>query len=157
MSMDTQKTHIRWMIKRDMEQVMRIEASSFREPWTRADFERRMHNRHVIAKVIATDDNIVGYLVYELHRHYVQILNLAVDPYRRLQGIGRRLIDDQKTKIRQDTLRRCLWADVFGNNIPAQQFLNACGFACAEIWEDAWCYDDGTEDDVYRFVYSLEA
>ena len=60
------KVHIRWMIRRDMAEVLAIEADSFEYPWSEDDFIRCLRQRNVIGMVAELDDRIVGFMVYEL-------------------------------------------------------------------------------------------
>ena len=42
------RTHIRWMIRRDMPEVLAIEAASFEFPWLEDDFIRCLRQRNCI-------------------------------------------------------------------------------------------------------------
>ena len=60
--------HIRWMIRRDMPEVLDIESRSFDGPWSEEDFMRSLRQRNCIGMVAEHDDCIVGFMIYELHK-----------------------------------------------------------------------------------------
>ena len=86
------RIHIRWMIRRDMAEVIAIEKESFEFPWSEDDFIRCLRQRNCIGMVAEMDDQVVGFMIYELHKNRLHILNFAVaDRYRRL-GIGTQMV-----------------------------------------------------------------
>jgi len=72
------KIHIRWMIRRDMAEVIAIETESFEFPWSEDDFVRCLRQRNCIGMVAEMDDQVVGFMIYELHKNRLHILNFAV-------------------------------------------------------------------------------
>ncbi|MEK6238743.1 MAG: ribosomal-protein-alanine N-acetyltransferase RimI, partial [Planctomycetales bacterium] len=54
------RVHIRWMIRRDMPEVLAIENSSFEFPWSEEDFLRSLQQRNCIGMVAEWEDSIVG-------------------------------------------------------------------------------------------------
>jgi ribosomal-protein-alanine N-acetyltransferase len=86
---------IQEMTKEDLEEVLRIERVSFPTPWSRGLFERELvipFAKAFIAREVPAD-SLVGYLCFWLVASETHILNLAVDPRRRRQGIGTRLLE----------------------------------------------------------------
>ncbi|MDI6753061.1 MAG: ribosomal protein S18-alanine N-acetyltransferase [Thermodesulfobacteriota bacterium] len=85
---------IREMTERDLDEVMQIERVSFPTPWSRRLFERELslpYAKSFIAREMSLDQ-VVGYLCFWLLIPEAHILNLAVRPERRWQGIGNRLL-----------------------------------------------------------------
>lgn len=74
------RTHIRWMIRRDMPEVLAIEAASFEFPWLEDDFIRCLRQRNCIGMVAEHDDRVVGFMIYELNKSRIQVLNFATAP-----------------------------------------------------------------------------
>ena len=72
--------HIRWMIRRDMPEVLKIEAGSFEFPWSEEDFIRCLRQRNCIGMVAEHDERVVGFMIYELHKSRLHIINFAVHP-----------------------------------------------------------------------------
>ncbi len=82
------------MTERDLDEVLQIERLSFLTPWSRPLFERELIMPYAKAFVaLAIPPNqIVGYLCFWLVSQEAHILNLAMHPERRRQGIGSRLL-----------------------------------------------------------------
>src|SRR4030042_3656949 len=86
------RVHIRWMIRRDMAEVLDIESEGFEYPWCEDDFIRCLRQRNCIGMVAEHEDRVVGFMVYELHKARIHVLNFAVaDDYRR-RGVGSQMI-----------------------------------------------------------------
>ena len=90
--METNQTsvcvHIRWMIRRDMPAVLGIENSCFEFAWNEDDFIRCLRQRNCIGMVAEEDDQVVGFMIYELHKNRLHILNFAVHADHRRSGVG---------------------------------------------------------------------
>ena len=89
---DPNAVHIRWMIRRDMPDVMGIELASFEYPWTEDDFLRCLRQRNCIGMVAERGDSTIGFMIYELQRTRLCLLNFAVSPLVRRTGIGGLLV-----------------------------------------------------------------
>jgi [ribosomal protein S18]-alanine N-acetyltransferase len=143
--------HIRWSHRSDMDQVMKIEEASFACPWTEKNFLGILRNRNVIMMVAEQDRHVLGYVVYELRREEIEIRNLAVDPARRREGVGERLIGKMLCKLATHR-RRTLLVRVGEANLDAQLFLRFEGFRCVEV--EPGYYRDGST--AYLFSYEIE-
>ena len=71
------KVQIRWLIRRDMPEVLEIERASFEHAWTEEDFLCCLRQRNCIGMVAEHDHEIVGFMIYELHKAKLRILNFA--------------------------------------------------------------------------------
>src|SRR2546423_1822739 len=81
------RVHIRWMIRRDMPEVLQTEQQSFEYPWTEEDFLRCLRQRNCIGMVAEQGEKVVGFMIYELPKAKLHILNFAVHPgWRRCAG-----------------------------------------------------------------------
>src|SRR5213078_3611073 len=74
------KVHIRWMIRRDMPEVLQAEQESFEYAWTEEDFLKCLRQRNCIGMVAEHTEKVVGFMIYELHKSKLHILNFAVHP-----------------------------------------------------------------------------
>ena len=83
---------IRWMIRSDLPEVLDIEAASFPHPWDEATFINYLRQRNVIGMVCEEKDRVVGYMVYEMHKNRLHVLNLAVSTESRRQGVGTAMV-----------------------------------------------------------------
>ena len=85
--------HIRWMIRRDMPEVLQIEQQSFEFPWSEEDFIRCLRQRNCIGMVAEYEERVVGFMIYELHKSRLHILNFAVSPDCRRHSIGGQMVE----------------------------------------------------------------
>ena len=70
------RAHIRWMIRRDMAEVLEIEREGFEFPWCEDDFIRCLRQRNCIGMVAEHDERVVGFMIYELHKTRLHVLEL---------------------------------------------------------------------------------
>lgn len=147
--MEATQIHTRWMIRRDMPEVMDIEERSFPHPWSEKEFIDALRVRNNIGMVVELEDEVVGYMVYGLHKTHLDLINLAVRPDLRRTGIGTEMIDVLKKEIRGHQTRRWLMSTVWERNLEAQLFLKSQGWlAKLPIVKDA--FEEG-EGDAYLF------
>jgi [ribosomal protein S18]-alanine N-acetyltransferase len=134
---------IRWLIRRDLPEVLQIESRSFEFPWTEEEFTTCLRNRNCIGMVAEKDSNVAGYMIYELHKQRLHILNFAVRPEMRRIGAGSAMIDKLIGKLSADRRSRIM-LEVRESNLEAQLFFRHNGFRCIDILKKF--YDDTTED-----------
>lgn len=142
--------YIRWMIRRDMAEVLDIEQVSFVNPWSEEEFLKWLRQRNVIGMVAEQDGRLFGYMVYEFSKTGIHLHNIAAAPQR--HGVGTALIDKLRGKLRYDRRNR-ITVNVRETNLDAQLFFKAMGFEAVKVIHDA--YEDVTED-AYRFVCRMK-
>lgn len=74
--METQtlsRLHIRWMVNRDLPDVVNLDVAE----WTAEDFTNTLRNKHKVGLVIEENDAVAGFIVYQLHKKYLHIQNIA--------------------------------------------------------------------------------
>jgi [ribosomal protein S18]-alanine N-acetyltransferase len=126
--------HIRWMIRRDMPEVLQIEEASFDHPcvWTETDFLDCLRKRNCIGMVAEHYETIAGFMVYELHKSKLRLLDFAVDPKFRRRRVGTRLI--QKLIGKLSTHRRNqITLEVRETNLEAQLFFRQQQFRAVGV------------------------
>lgn len=139
----------RWAIARDLPKMAAIDALCFPDPWSAEDFRLTLHQKNVVGLVmhpLTEYDNPIGYILYELNRAVVTILNLAVHPSHRRQGIAGSVIRKLQTRPRYKPIE----AFVHEENLDAQLFFKACGFVAVDVWQHYY-EDDGR--DAYQFTW----
>lgn len=133
----------RWMIRRDMVEVLEIERESFERPWFEGDFLHRLRQRNCIGMVAEHDERVVGFMIYELHKTKLHILNFAVASGVRRRGVGRQMAMKLVGKLSSQRRTR-ISLEVRETNLDAQMFFRAAGFKATSILHDF--YDDSPED-----------
>lgn len=149
---DALRTQIRWLIRRDMDEVLAIEGSSFEFPWTEEEFLCCLRQRNCIGTVAELDHEIVGFMIYELHQSMLRILNFAVSPKMRRQGVGSQMVQRLIDKLSQQR-RREIVLEVRETNLEAQLFFKQSDFKALQVLRNH--YDD-TLEDAYYMRYSLK-
>lgn len=142
---------IRWMIRRDMPEVLEIERQSFEFAWTEEDFLCCLRQRNCIGMVADNDGQIVGFMIYELLKSELHILNFAVHPNHRRQGVGTAMIDKLISKLSQQR-RRSFYLEVRETNLAAQIFFRSRGLLAVDVLRGHY---EETDEDAYRFEYLL--
>ena len=145
--------HVRWMIRRDMAEVLTIEREAFEFPWSDDDFTRCLRQRNCIGMVAELADSVVAFMIYELHRARMHVINFAVTRSHRRLGIGTHMVDKLCGKLTPDRRSRIL-LEVRETNLPAQLFFRSVGFRATSVLKDF--YQDTTED-AYLMEYCVEA
>lgn len=145
------RVHIRWMIRRDMEEVLAIEAESFEIPWNEDEFIRCLRNRNVICMVAEANELVIGYMIYELHKHALTILNFAVDPKTRRRAVGRQMVEKLTGKL-SPMRRNKISLVTRESNVAAQMFFHACGFRAIDVLRNHY---EASDEDGYLFAYHL--
>ena len=140
---DQVRVHIRWMIRRDMPEVLQAEQSSFEYAWTEEDFLRCLRQRNCIGMVAESGERVVGFMIYELHKTKLHILNFAVHPAYRRHGVGVQMVAKLVSKLSSHRRTR-ITLEVRETNLPAQLFFRAQDFRAVRVLRGY--YEDSGED-----------
>jgi ribosomal protein S18 acetylase RimI-like enzyme len=124
---------VRWLMRRDLSYVLRIEFEACADPWGEDEILALLCERNVIGSVAVLDPNgpgPVGYCIYSWDKRAWTILRLAVHPDFQRHGIGKLLVGRLVEKLNQ---RFCNSRDSIEHLIPdwnlsGQLFLQKCGF-----------------------------
>lgn len=142
---------IRWLIRRDMDEVLAIEKSNFECPWDEMDFLTCLRQRNCIGTVAEFQHEIYGFMIYELHKNKLRILNFAVHKSFQRQGIGSRLVQRLIDKLSQQR-RREVVLEIRDGNLDGQLFFQHHGFRAVSVLRRH--YRD-TNEDAYYMRYCL--
>jgi ribosomal-protein-alanine N-acetyltransferase len=145
------RVHIRWMIRRDMPEVLGTEQESFEFPWTEEDFLRCLRQRNCIGMVAEQGEKVVGFMIYELHKAKLHILNFAVHPGCRRSGVGAQMVAKLISKLSSHRRTR-ITLEVRETNLAAQLFYRSQGFKAVRVLRNF--YED-TGEDAYLLQYRL--
>lgn len=149
---DLSQTYVRWMIRPDLPAVLRIERLSFEHAWEEADFLNCLRKGDNVGLTAERGPDVVGFLAYQMAKGEFRILNLAVHPDCRRQGVGVRLVGRLIGKLSAHRRTKIL-VKVRESNLPAQLFFAAQGFRAVRVLRGF--YKDSDED-AYLMRYRLE-
>lgn len=143
--------YVRWMIARDLDSVVSIEQEAFgQHAWTAEEFRIALRQRHCIGMIAERNEEVVGYMIYELHKNRMELLNLAVRHRSQRLGVGTALIEKLKAKLAYQERNRIV-LEVRERNLDAQLFFRQAGFLCTSILH-GW-YADSEESVAYQMQY----
>jgi ribosomal-protein-alanine N-acetyltransferase len=137
------RVHIRWMIRRDMPEVLQTEQESFTYSWSEEDFLRCLRQRNCIGMVAECGERVVGFMIYELHKTKLHILNFAVHPAYRRHGVGAQMVAKLVSKLSSHRRTR-ITLEVRETNLAAQLFYRAQDFKAVRVLRSY--YEDSGED-----------
>jgi ribosomal-protein-alanine N-acetyltransferase len=137
------RVHIRWMIRRDMPEVLQTEQESFEYSWTEEDFLRCLRQRNCIGMVAEQGEKVVGFMIYELHKSKLHILNFAVNPVQRRCHVGCQMVAKLISKLSSHRRTR-ITLEVRETNLTAQLFFRSQGFKAVRVLRNF--YEDSGED-----------
>lgn len=137
--------HIRWMIRRDAEQVVKISRSTDM-PLSPRLLVKHLRDLATIGMVAEVGDKVVGFMVYHLARKRLEVAFLAVDPMWQRQGVGTAMVDRLISKLAARR-RTGLRLDLGERNVVGQVWLRGRGFR-AVGWD--------RDDEVIRFEWTLK-
>lgn len=140
--------HIRWMIRRDMPEILRIE-EVFEFPWSEEDFMRCLRQRNCIGMVAELKNDVIGFMIYELHKSRLHVLSFAVAPSFRRHRVGTQMVQKLIGKLSTERRTRIL-LEIRESNLEAQLFFKNAGFYAIETLRDH-CED--TTEDAYLMEY----
>jgi ribosomal-protein-alanine N-acetyltransferase len=135
-----------------IEAVLAVERASQSAPWSETSFRNEFENAQSIFLVGLESGVLVGYaglwkVVDEAH-----IINVAVDPARRNQGIGCRLVVEALLRARTEGML-CATLEVRASNEIAIRLYERLGFVRAAV-RRAY-YSDNHEDAIVMWLYDL--
>jgi len=146
------RVHIRWMIRRDMPEVLAIEHAGFDFPWCEEEFLRVLRQRNCIGMVAEHGERVVGFMIYELHKTKLNVLNFAVHAEFRRHGVGHQMVAKLVGKLSSHRRTRIV-LHVRETNLAAQVFYRVEGFRASQVAREH--YED-TGEDAYVMQYLFD-
>jgi len=145
------RVHIRWMIRRDMPEVLQTEQASFDYAWNEEDFLRCLRQRNCIGMVAEMGEKVIGFMIYELHKAKLHILNFAVHPSHRRGGVGAQMVAKLISKLSSHRRTR-ITLEVRETNLAAQLFFRAQCFRAVRVLR---AYYEDSGEDAFLMQYQL--
>jgi ribosomal-protein-alanine N-acetyltransferase len=118
---------IRRVERADVPALTRIEQRCFTDPWSEAGIRESIQSETTIALLAENTEGELGYLMARLSGEEGEILNLAVLPGHRRQGVGRRLLEQGLALLIQRGVREA-YLEVRESNLAARDLYQGFGF-----------------------------
>lgn len=121
----------------DLPQILAIERRSFTTPWSLAHFQSQLDSKvHAYNRVALSPQvpgrEVLGYLCAWLVADEVHLLNVAVHPDHRRQGIATRLVRSLVRESRRRKARR-IFLEVRTSNTAARRLYGKLGFRVVAV------------------------
>ena len=114
------------MVEDRIDEVLRIERSSYDHPWTFGNFTDSLRSGYE-AQLLCAQGQLLGYFVAMKGVDEVHLLNITVAPAFRGQGWGRLMLDALALWARGEDAQ-WLWLEVRAGNARAQAIYERNGF-----------------------------
>ena len=126
-------------------QVAQLERVCFQDPWSEQSIASELENPLSLWLVAMEEDRLLGYVGSQTVLDETDMMNVAVDPAARRQGVARALIQELTAQLKQRGSRK-LSLEVRASNLGAIRLYESLGFArlgCRPGYyrnprEDAW-------------------
>ena len=134
---------IRKMTAREVPQVAELEKLCFAMPWSEKSVAGELDNPLALWLVAMEGDRLAGYVGSQTVMDETDMMNLAVTPQFRRQGVGEALVNALVASLKE-LGSRCLTLEVRDSNGPARALYAKLGFA--EVGRRRGYYRDPRED-----------
>ena len=134
---------IRKMTDREVPQVAELEKLCFAMPWSEKSVAGELDNPLALWLVAMEGDRLAGYVGSQTVMDETDMMNLAVAPQFRRQGVGEALVNALTASLKEMG-SRCLTLEVRDSNEAARALYGKLGFR--EIGRRRGYYRDPRED-----------
>ena len=134
---------IRKMTAREVPQVAELEKLCFAMPWSEKSVAGELDNPLALWLVAMEGDRLAGYVGSQTVMDETDMMNLAVAPQFRRQGVGEALVNALTASLKE-LGSRCLTLEVRDSNEAARALYGKLGFT--EIGRRRGYYRDPRED-----------
>ena len=118
---------VREWTKSDIPCIAELEKQCFSDPWEAESFESGMENPFFHGILLEDGGQVCGYACQFVIFEDAEILNLAVAPTHRRQGLAKELLTALEAYAKECEAERML-LEVRESNVPARSLYDAWGF-----------------------------
>jgi [ribosomal protein S18]-alanine N-acetyltransferase len=136
------RVRIRRLTYPDLPQVIAIERRAFPTPWSLAMFVLELSKASGTCLAAVSGGRLVGYLICSRYEIVWHIMNVAVDPERRREGVASALLAELYARVGDERARYTL--EVRRSNLGAIHLYEREGFRAAGLRRRY--YQDNGED-----------
>ena len=127
----------------DMDEIMAIERSAYRYPWSQGFFLQELQVACARSILAELDGKIIGYVLFWLLPGTIDIHNLATHVNFRRRGVARRLLGRVLGQARVQSIGR-VTLEVRKSNVLAQKLYESMGFLTTGL-RKGYYSDDGED------------
>lgn len=128
---------------RDASAIYRISKASFTDSWRKETIYDDLSKDHSLYLVCFKGDHMVGYACYWFVLDEAQLVNVAVLPENRKQGLAKQLLEEGLMEARRRHMKT-MFLEVRASNLPAQGLYRKYGFSVITLRRGV--YDMPRED-----------
>jgi len=143
--------HVRWMVRRDFDQVLAIEETCFEFPWSEQEFRQCLQQPNCLGMVAEHGDRVVGFVIYETPKNRIFITNIATAPEFQRHSIARQMIQKLVTKMIYQQRHRIV-VEIRETNLSALLCFRALGFRASTVLKNFY---ENQSEDAYVLQYRL--
>lgn len=144
MSTGTTSLVIRTVEPGDLPALINIEDKAHHYPWPDATLHWAITRKAGFSRLLETHGQILGFAIFECVLDEASLLNIAIDPARQHQGLGRLLLTECIAAL-GDQVRQVL-LEVRASNHKARMLYQSMGFMEIAIRKDYYPTFTGRED-----------
>lgn len=115
------------MRSQHVDEVYRISKEAFPLPWAKEELIRETTNPNALNLVALYEERVIGYVQCWYTLDSADIINVAVAPEYKRQGVGHRLIRDLILHLKERNVEN-VFLEVRVSNLPAQKLYRSMGF-----------------------------
>lgn len=108
-------------------QIALLERECFADPWSQQSIASELHNPLSLWLVAQEGQTLLGYVGSQTCLDETDMMNIAVSPASRRQGVARALIEALVSALREHGSKQ-LTLEVRASNGPARQLYESLGF-----------------------------
>ncbi|MDQ4122024.1 MAG: ribosomal protein S18-alanine N-acetyltransferase [Acidobacteriota bacterium] len=111
----------------ELEAIAQIETLSGLSNWGTESYKYELQKKESLFFIARSEGKVIGFVFARLIKPEIEILNIAILPELRKQGVGRKLFEKILELAEQIGCSEC-WLEVRESNLVAQRFYEKLGF-----------------------------
>ena len=108
-------------------QIAALEKLCFHDPWSEKSIASELDNSLSLWLVALDGDTVAGYVGSQSVMGWADMMNIAVDPAYRRQGVAQGLVESLVAALMENDIQ-CLTLEVRASNEPAKALYGKLGF-----------------------------
>ena len=136
--------HISPIEPSDFDRLYLIEQAAHAVPWSLGTLKNNQGDRYLNLK-IGEESRIDGFAICQTVLDEATLFNIAVNPQQQGLGLGRRLLSELMTQLKQKSILT-LWLEVRESNKKAQALYDSLGFNQVDIRKNYYPTPDGKRE-----------